>query len=65
MALRRDGLALVLSAVLWSALGSGAIGLGGCASDRGPDDPAYDSEQNSDEVLMDEEREWEERDSDL
>jgi hypothetical protein len=37
----------------------------GCASNRSPDDPAYDSEENSNEVLMDEEREWEERDADL
>lgn len=37
----------------------------GCASNLDPDDPAYGSERNSNEVLMEEEREWEERDADL
>jgi hypothetical protein len=37
----------------------------GCASSIGPDDPAYDSEENSGEVLNEEEREWEDRDADL
>ena len=52
----RPGIAVLLFAL--------ALGVG-CASNLDPDDPAYGSEQNSNEVLMEEEREWQERDANL